>query len=768
MVDHEATTTDKVSPKTNLKPWLWFARVGVILILLSPFVYLQRASHTIAVADDQENHFIGSKACASCHKGAYEKWQNSHHDLAMAVASDEMVRGDFNDATYFDKYSGVTSRFFREGEKFLVETERGDGDVERFEITHTFGVYPLQQYLIPFEGGRLQCLNIAWDDKTKVWYRLPPYEVNGSSDWLHWTKGGQNWNGMCAECHSTTLKKNYDKKSNSYSTHWSEINVGCEACHGPASKHRDWAEKPAMGRPTLKNAGLAVTTRDLPAKNMVGLCAPCHSRRFQLGDNDHSEGELLDKLVPSLLDEGLYYPDGQILDEVYVYGSFTQSRMYQNGVKCSDCHDPHSITLHAEKNALCLQCHRKDEYDTETHHFHKETYQGKPSDGHLCVKCHMPGRHYMGIDYRPDHSIRIPRPDLSQQLATPNSCSTTDCHGDKPIDWVVDSYTKWYGAKRKPHYGEVFFKARKRTLENSEELQNLASDTLLPAIVRATALSLLRNYPGPETLNTFIGALQDTDALIRYTVLRNLSQLPNERLVALVAPKLYDPVKAVRIEAASVLAKVPLEELRPADRELQQHSVEEYRHAMLYNSDFAPQRYNLGNLAQTQGDVETAKNFFREAIAIDTLFYPAKVNLAMQLNREGQNQEAEKLLEEVVSEHPDLYEISYSLGLLQAELGDYKGAAVSLGHAADGMPHYSRARYNQALAYMKLQNWAEAEKRLVQALEIDSGNRQYFITLTNFYLRNNKRDKVKVLAETIISRFPDHPEAKEILQLLRR
>ena len=767
-MNRDGTQSDTAPSVSPLKPWLWFARVGAIIILLSPFFYLQRSSHSIAVVDKQQDQFVGSKACAKCHQGAYDKWQNSHHDLAMALATDEIVKGDFNNAVYFDKYNNVTSRFFREDQKYFVETEGGKGELERFEITHTFGVYPLQQYLIPFEGGRLQCLNIAWDDQKKVWYRLPPYEINGHTDWLHWTKGGQNWNGMCAECHSTTVKKNYAKVNNSYTTTWSEINVGCEACHGPGSKHRDWAEKPAMGRPTLVNAGLTVASKNLAATNQITMCAPCHSRRFQLGDNDHSEGELLDKLVPSLLDEGLYYADGQILEEVYVYGSFSQSKMYQKGVRCSDCHDPHSLQPHAEKNALCLQCHRKEEYDTEAHHFHKKTYQGKPSDGYLCVKCHMPGRHYMGIDYRPDHSLRIPRPDLSQKLATPNSCSTQDCHGDKSLDWVVENYTKWYGTNRKPHYGEVFSKARLGTLKNSTELEGLAEDTLLPAIVRATALSLLRNYPDSEALETFILSLQDNDALIRYTALRNLSQLPNERLVKLVAPKLYDSVKAVRIEAASILAKVPIDELRPADRALQKQSIEEYRAAMLYNSDFAPQRYNLGNLAQAQGDVDTAKAYYRQSIAIDTLFYPAKVNLAMQLNLEGQNREAEKLLQEVVSEYPYLHEVSYSLGLLQAELGNYKKAALNLGNAADGMPQYSRARYNQALAYMKLQDWILAEKYLVQALEIDSGNRQYFITLTNFYLRNNRRDKVEVLAKSILKRFPDHPEANEIIHLLQR
>ncbi len=400
MVDEADTKSDTAPSVSSSTPWLLLAGVGAVLVILSPFIYLLRSNHMIAAENELPIRFIGSKGCARCHQAVYEKWRNSHHDLAMAVASEEIVKGDFNDAVYFDKYNNVTSRFFREDDKYFVETEGSDGDLERFQITHTFGVYPLQQYLIPFEGGRLQCLNIAWDDREKSWYRLPPYEVKGPSDWLHWTNGAQTWNGMCAECHSTTLKKNYDKQSNIYTTGWAEINVGCEACHGPGSNHRDWAEKPAMGRPSLDNDGLTVTTRNLPAKSQIALCAPCHSRRFQLGDNDHSEGELLDKLVPSLLDEGLYYPDGQILEEVYVYGSFVQSKMYQKDVRCSDCHDPHSLKPHAENNTLCLQCHRKQDYDTEAHHFHKKSFQGKPSEGYLCVKCHMPGRYYMGIDYR--------------------------------------------------------------------------------------------------------------------------------------------------------------------------------------------------------------------------------------------------------------------------------------------------------------------------------------------------------------------------------
>jgi len=743
------------------------ALIGAVVALLTPLAYLQRSEHKIAEPETREAHFVGSENCKSCHEAAYDKWKGSHHDLAMAVATEESVVGDFENALFTDPHNSVTSKFYRKDSKFYVDTEGPDGTLGSFEITHTFGTYPLQQYLIPFPGGRLQCLNIAWDVEGKRWYRLPPYEVAGSSDWLHWTKGGQTWNGMCAECHSTRLVKDFSIETETYSTDWFEINVGCEACHGPGSQHVEWAEKPAMGRQQDAAYKLLIKTEAIANTKQIEICAPCHSRRFQLGNNTHTGGELLDQMVPSLLEEGLYYPDGQILEEVYVYGSFAQSKMYQHGVSCSDCHDMHSLSLHKKGNDLCLQCHRAADYDTFDHHFHKREDKGKPSEGHLCVKCHMPGRLYMGIDYRPDHSLRIPRPDLSKSIDVPNSCSTSDCHGDKGLQWVLDSYTKWYGTSRKGHYGETFAAARNGDPEAGEKLIEVAEDTLLPAIVRATALTYLAGYTTLDTTPVFTAALQDEDALLRYTALRNLDHLSVTTKVKLIAPKLYDPVKAVRIEAARSLASVPHESLRAEDRETFQKQLEEYRKAMVYNSDFAPQRYNLGNLEATLGNGDTAAKYYKQAIAIDSQFYPAKVNLAMHLNGEGHNEEAVVLLKEVLQDNPALYEVSYSLGLLLGEMGDYKGAADYLGKAAEGMRNYARGYYNYALALLKLQNWQEGEDALLKSLSLEPENEEFFTTLTNLYLNFNMRDKARRLAQQTLQRFPDHNVARELLNALR-
>jgi tetratricopeptide (TPR) repeat protein len=755
-------------PAADIKCWERIALIAAVVILLSPALYLLKAQTVEPLPAAEAAHFVGSEKCKTCHETAYNKWRGSHHELAMAEANETTVLGDFNDASYTDPYNQVTSRFYRKEGKFFVQTEGPDGRPGEFEITYTFGVTPLQQYLVPFPDGRLQCLNIAWDVIKKQWYRLPPYGVEGPDDWLHWTKGGQTWNTMCAECHSTRVTKGYDPDLDAYQTTWFEISVGCEACHGPGSEHIAWADKPPLARTNSEDYALTVRTGGLDATEQIKLCAPCHSRRFQLGDNMHNEGELLDVMVPQLLSEGLYYPDGQILEEVYVYGSFVQSKMYRHGVRCSDCHDIHSLKRHKEKNALCTQCHRAETYDSKQHHFHKEVHNGRPSDGYLCVKCHMPGRIYMGADYRPDHSLRIPRPDLSAQLGTPNACSAQGCHADKSLSWNVEHFTQWYGKSRKPHYGEVIAAGRTQKPAAEPELIRLAADPLLPAIVRATALELLRSYRSSASRTALSKALESDDALLRYTAIRSLAFFDAETRLKRVAPKLYDPVKAVRMEAAMLLSTLPEDRLRQDDREAFEKGLQEYREAMLYNADFAPQRYNLGNLAANLGDDARAIPAYLKAIAIDEQFYPAKVNLAMLYNRQGNNAEAEKLLREVVDQHPQLYETSYSLGLLLAEMQRYPDAENYLRRAAAGMPDYSRVHYNHGQVLLVLNRPEQAETALQKALTLEPQNQEFFIALAQLYLKVGQADKARALATKTLQSFPGFTAAQDLLQYLEQ
>jgi predicted CXXCH cytochrome family protein len=712
--------------------------------------------------------FVGREKCISCHEAAYQAWLDSDHDHSMAEADETMVRGDFDDTLF--EHRGVTSRFYRKDGKYYVHTQGPGGDMGDFEVAYTFGIEPLQQYLIPFPGGRLQCLTVAWDVDRDQWFHLYPDEDIPPDDWLHWTRNAQNWNGMCAECHSTNLEKEYDPESQTFSTTWSEIDVSCEACHGPGSRHVQWAEIPPMARPETENFDLVIQTSDITSRQQVELCAPCHSRRTELGDYDHTRIDLLDNLIPSVLEEALYYADGQILEEVYVYGSFVQSKMFANDVRCSDCHDVHSLTLVKEGNDLCLQCHRADAYDTYEHHFHQKVYEGKPSDGALCVKCHMPESPYMIIDYRADHSIRVPRPDLTREIGTPNACSQPGCHDDRSLQWLIDYYERWYGRAKKPHYGTILAAGRARKPEARNQLLRLASDSLYPAIVRATALSLLGAYPGEDSTRTFNQALADEEALVRYTAVDHADTLglSAEQVIEIVSPLLFDPVRAVRMLAATKLAGAPDDLLEPYQREALAENLGEYQKTMEYSLDFSFAGLNLGNLYSRLGEAEKAEQYYLSAIEIDDLFYPAKANLAILYNSLGRNEEAERLVRDVLDDYPEMYDAAYSLGLLMAEMNRYPEAAIYLGRASQGMPERSRVHYNLGLALQYLERHSEAEAAFERALAVEPNNLDYLYALADHYIKRSELRKALAVVERMIAAHPDNPLGPDLKTNIER
>jgi predicted CXXCH cytochrome family protein len=754
--------------ESSLERWERAGLIALAVVVLAIPLSLLRPARTGpgAGAAGGTPAFVGSASCEECHKAAFAKWRGSHHERAMDLASDKTVLGDFADATF--THRGVSSRFYRRGGKFYVYTEGPDGKPGEFEIAYTFGWKPLQQYLVPFPGGRLQCLTIAWDTERKRWFHLYPDQDIPASDWLHWTRNAQNWNGMCAECHSTNLKKGYDAEKEAFNTTWSDINVGCEACHGPGSRHVAWARVPAMARPALADQGLVVPTSGITGAQLVELCAPCHSRRAELGDYDHSGRLLMDHMLPSLLTEGLYFADGQQQDEVYNYASFLQSKMYARGVKCSDCHDSHSLKLKKDGNEVCLQCHVREVFDSSEHHFHKKLVDGKPSEGALCARCHMPKRPYMVVDPRSDHSFRRPRPDLTAEIGTPNACSQSGCHADKPLSYSLNAYRKWYGQARRPHFGTTFAAARAGKPEAAEELLRLVDNTLQPAIVRATALSLLERYPGEASTKVLRRALLSEEPLLRHVAASGLAVPDARERVSLLAPLLADPVKAVRLDAVSALAGVPRELLKPYQREAFDAALAEYRTAMAYSLDFSSSGMNLGNLYTNLGKPAEAEKYYRLALKIDDLFFPAKMNLAVLLSGQGRGAEAEKLLREVVASYPDNGDARYSLGLLLVEVGKADEAVAHMRRAASLMPRNARARYNLGLLLDQLGHGDEAEPFLAGALSLEPANPEFLHALAGFQLKRGRPREALALAERLIAAHPDQRIGHELKALAER
>lgn len=751
----------------SLKRWevIGVAALLLIIVLIPVSLSRQRARMEEVGFSDSPPAFVGNAACRPCHEKVFADWRGSDHDRAMAVASDSTVLGDFKDTEI--THRGITSRFYRREGRFYVKTEGPDGEMGEFEISHTFGFEPLQQYLIAFPGGRLQALSLAWDTERNRWFPLYPDAEIPADDWLHWTRNGHNWNGMCAECHSTDLRKNYDPVSQTYATTWSDINVGCEACHGPGSRHMQWAELPPMARPHLEQAGLTIGTSGISSAEQVELCAPCHSRRSELGDYDHTGLELLDHMIPALLREGLYYADGQILDEVYVYGSFLQSKMYARDVRCGDCHDSHTLKLVREGNELCLQCHEREVYDSPGHHFHEKRAGGRPNEGALCVKCHMVERLYMVVDWRADHSFRVPRPDLTAGIDTPNACNQAACHADKPLQWSIDAYRRWYGEVRRPHYATAFAAARAGEPSRGE-LDRLAENPLQPVIVRATALELLARDPGTAAAAAIEAALLAGEPLLRHTAALNLRVADSARRTELLAPLLSDPVKAVRMAAVSRLADLPRESWKAYRREAFARCLREYEQAMAHSLDFPESALNLGNLYAAMGRTGEAERYYRLALQIDDLFLPAQINLAVQLSADGRYTEAARILREAADAYPEIVEPAYSLGLLLVEAGKPEEAAGWLRRALAIDPKRSRARYNLGLLLQQLGRSGEALHELEAALELEPENIDYLYALATHLIDRRDLAAAGELAERIIAAQPDLSLGRELKEMVRR
>ena len=690
----------------------------VLLLLLS---WPTSANDAVSRPD-----FVGRQVCANCHAAQEKLWQGSHHDLAMQHASDATVLGDFNDSDF--SHAGINSRFFKKDGRFMVYTDGPDGKLADFEVKYAFGVEPLQQYLVEFPGGRLQALTIAWDARSQAqggqrWFHLYPDEHITHDDELHWTGPNHNWNSMCAECHSTHLQKNYDPLQQRFDTQWSEIDVSCEACHGPAGRHVDWAKKKPGWEKLAGSKGLTIALgerrgvhwqpdaktgtarRSEPREgNMeIEMCARCHARRSPVS-TDYVHGEpLLNHYLPRLLDDGMYYPDGQIQDEVYVYGSFLQSRMHQAGVTCSDCHDPHSLRLRQPGSAVCLQCHAEDKFATETHHFHK-----LDSKGASCVECHMPPRDYMQVDPRHDHSLRIPRPDLSVMLGTPNACN--NCHADKSAEWAAAQVQDWYGhvPQGLQNWAAIFAATRSGDPRAGEALLQLIRDTDTPDIARATALSQVSPYLTAQTLDILTLGLWDGDPAVRAATVAMLERVPAGLRVQLAFPFLQDDVRAVRIEAARVLAAIPAGDLDDRQQTLLQQGIQEYIDSQLANAERAEAQTNLGNLYAQRGTPQQAEQAYRTALQLNPAYIPAWVNLADFYRARQDEAAADKTLRDAIARLPDVADLHYALGLSLIRQQQAGAAVTELHQAATLNPDSARYIYVYAVALNSIGKPAEA------------------------------------------------------------
>ncbi|MFN3888768.1 MAG: tetratricopeptide repeat protein [Beijerinckiaceae bacterium] len=773
-----------------------FGAAGLFLALAALLlVFLQPDFIRTALRDrdmDGPPRFVGSEVCAACHQREATPWRASHHAKAMTHASDKTVLGDFKDARF--EYFGVTSRMFRQGAKFMIETDGPDGKMETFEVKYTFGLDPLQQYLVEFRDGRVQALSIAWDSRPRErggqrWFHLYPLEKVDHNDVLHWTGLNQNWNFMCAECHSTGVRKNYDAANDTFRTTFAEMVVGCEACHGQGSRHAAWARSQSSPLPFARENdqtfGLLVRyaerlnatwpldpasgapKRSVPPASLrteVESCGNCHGRRGQISEDWIPGRWLSDTHAVSSLTRGLYDAAGQMEDEVFNYGSFKQSKMFAAGVTCSDCHDPHSAKLRIAGDGVCLQCHLPEKFAVPAHHRHEGA---EPAV--TCVNCHMPVRTYMVVDNRHDHSFRIPRPDVTALTGAPNACN--DCHGDKGAEWAANAVELWHGKQPKGFqtYAEAFSAARSSAPDASRKLLAVANDRASPSIARATALTELAAHASPAVFAAARAALAHPDPMVRIGALDALEGAPPQQAWPIAAPMLSDPVRGVRLRAALLLSALPAGAQPAADRRAFERAADEFVAAQKLNADRPESRSGLGAFYARQGRFTEAEAEYRAAIRLSAQFAPAYVNLADLYRQTGREAESRAILSDGLRAAPDNAALLHAFGLSLVRAKAPPDEAIeALARAAALAPDNARYGFVHGVALHSSGRLQDALKSLQKVVERHPGDRETLAALVGFEQEAGNFPAALAYAERLSAIMPEDATLRRLVGELKK
>lgn len=739
----------------------------VIAILLLLFVFFRVFIVDRCSSKDSEyteilsenNAYVGDESCKKCHTNEHHQWKQSDHYMSMLPPNDSTVKGDFNNVTF--TADGVTSRFFKKGKKFYINTEGDDGKNHDFEVKYIFGYKPLQQYLVYFPGGRMQVPRLSWDVNQKKWFNQYAGQNIPSHDWLHWTGNAQNWNTMCASCHSTNLHKNYDTKTDTYKTSYNIINVSCESCHGAGQKHLGYVNGDDYKSGDRISGSFMKLGKKSGQLAQINTCAPCHARITELTAKHIDSKEIMDNYIPEIPDTEHFYADGQVKDEDYIYTSFLQSKMFAKGVKCSNCHNPHSTQLkHKKGNQTCTQCHISTKYDTPKHTFHPI---GTP--GASCINCHMPGKFFMGNDFRHDHSFRVPRPDLSLKYDTPNACAY--CHKDKSKKVLTDAVVKWYGPKRKYHFADDLIPGSQINSESEAHLTKLINNKNTPAIIKATAVSYLGSVMTPSSLSTILDCLNHKEAQVRYRALRSLANFPPENWIAAVGPLLSDKVRAVRIAAADLYLTIPKEQVTSNYAEPFSNAHKELKKYLEYQTDFSVGNVMLADYYLKLQDYNNAELFYKKGLKKDSQMNYAWLNLSSTYNNLGKNEEALQVLQQALKNDPNNERIYYNLALLYNEMNNKAAAEKSFAKAVGLKSQNPRVYYNYGLMLNANQKYKEAEKILLKGIAIDSNAPELYYALTFVYLQSNNFAKAQQTATKLKQLDPNNPNYQELFNNLK-
>lgn len=716
-----------------------------------------------AVVEDEQTAFAGyagSASCRECHKEAYDLWAKSNHGLAERPVDLDRDRMAFQPTRVFRHATQSTEARLRVG-RCEVVTLGFASNRAPYQVDRVIGHDPLQQFLVAIPGGRWQTLEASWDPRKQEWFNVYGEEDRFPGEWGHWTGRGMNWNSMCAFCHNTRLRKNYDEATDTYHTRMVEMGVGCEACHGPLKAHVQWRRS----FPDVKLPDPTVTklTRD----QYFDACGACHARRIEVTGDFRPADSFFDHYQLVTVNEtDTYYPDGQVRDENYEFAAFLGSRMHAAGVRCMDCHQPHSAKTLLPGNELCMRCHNgaNTTYTNSplihpvAHSFHKPD-----STGNLCTTCHMPITPYMQRHPRHDHGFTIPDPLLTKQSGIPNACNR--CHQDKDTDWAVAFCDQWYGKKMdRPSRSRAQIIAAARNGDDSarDRLVEMLQGREFPYWKGVATRMLERWIAEPRVAATVNQQTRHTNALVRTAAARTIELLlaagPTEARAALES-LLSDPVRSVRVAAAwSLRASVDLDSLAGT----------ELRQMIEVSADQPGGQLQKGVLALARQNLPGALAHFQKAADWDPGSAPVRHELAVVLSMMGRHPEALDQLQHACRIEPTSAEYRFKLGLAWNEVGSLNQTVAALEETVRIDPRHGRAWYNLGLARNTQGHTDAALEALSRAEAIDPRNPRVPYARATILVRLGRVDEARAATQRALAVQGDYAEAQALLQTLGR
>lgn len=641
------------------------------------------------VVEDQATAFAGyagDSACEGCHAEEFGKWKGSNHGLAERPLNAGLDKAAFDPEKTFSHASQTTTAKWNDGAATLRALGFDNAD-QPWKVERVIGHNPLRQFLVAGVGGRLHATEACWDPHKNEWFNVYGEEDRKPGEWGHWTGRGMVWNTMCAGCHNTRVRKNYDEATDSFHTAMAHPTVSCESCHGPMKDHATWQ----AANPGVKPDP---TAKKLSRDQTLDACAMCHARRTELTGDFKPGDDFFDHHHLATVDHSnIFYPDGQIWDEDYEFGPFMASRMYHAGVRCVDCHDPHSGKRILPGNSLCMRCHTPGGFPNapiivpEAHTFH-----GVGSTGSECVNCHMPQTTYMQRHPRHDHGFTIPDPLMTKQFGIPNACNK--CHTDKDADWSLAAVEKWYGnrmERRTRSRTTIMAKARRGDDDAWSGLLELLKGDETPYWKGSAALMLERWLGREEVRDALIGMLKHEHALVRSSAARSLDVLAEQdsKTLDALVPLLEDPVRSVRVASAWALR---------SSLDLDSVAGKELLHMLRYNADQPAGQMQLAQFEMSRRNPQQAVAHMRKAVQWDGGSPPFRHDLAVGLSMIGETKEALNELRQAIRLNPKEAEYHFKLGLGLAETGDLQGAMEAFREAVRVDARHARAWYNLGLA----------------------------------------------------------------------